>query len=62
MLDIYFSVGAVAGIAVPVAYRLSFEAFNNVYRANPIFPVLTYAAIPMSSLGFIAFATAEILG
>ena len=62
LCDTRIAVGAVAGLAVPVAYRLSFEAFNHVHYQKPLLPLLTYISLPISSIGFIAFAAAGVLG
>ncbi|MDR6939853.1 F0F1-type ATP synthase assembly protein I [Arcanobacterium hippocoleae] len=62
LLDVYLSVGAIAGVVVAVAYRLSFEAFNSVYRTPAALPVLAYIALPTAAIGFIAQATVMILG
>lgn len=61
LLDAKIGIGAIVGVVVSVAYRLSFESFNNVYRENPLFPAFAYVALPMSSIGFIASAIVEVL-
>lgn len=62
LTDTRLAAGAIAGLAVPVAYRLSYEAFNQAHYERPLMPLLAYIVLPISSLGFIAYATAGMLG